>query len=125
MTDTPGPRISVTERERALRELSHHLGTGRLTLDEFETRSAAVAAASGPAQLAAVFTDLPGAVPDPAPLTPPGNPVPAIAAAGVVTLGIVLALVFGSWWLLLLPILVGAAALIAVKRRSEARRTGI
>ncbi|MFE3445420.1 DUF1707 domain-containing protein [Nocardia sp. NPDC059180] len=125
MTDTPGPRISVAERERALRELSHHLGTGRIDLDEFETRSAAVAAANQPAELAELFTDLPGVVPDAAPLTSPGNPLPAIAAAGVVALAVVLALIFGSWWMLLVvPTVAGASALVAVKRLSGARQKG-
>jgi glycine/D-amino acid oxidase-like deaminating enzyme len=121
MTDSPGLRISVAERERALRELTHHLGTGRLSLDEFEIRSAAVAAADRPEQLAELFTDLPGAVPDSTPLGPPPSPLPAVGAGTVVVLGVVLALVFGSWWWLLLPIAAAAAAAVILRRLPRAK----
>ncbi len=124
MTDSPGLRISVAERERALRELTHHLGTGRLSLDEFETRSAVVAAAERPEQLAELFIDLPGAVPDSVPLGPPASPLPAVGAGLVVVFGVVLALVVGSWWWLLLPVAAGVAAPVILRRVSATRGTG-
>ncbi|TLG12402.1 DUF1707 domain-containing protein [Nocardia cyriacigeorgica] len=123
MTDSPGLRISVAERERALRELTHHLGTGRLSLDEFEIRSAAVAAADRPEHLAELFTDLPGAVPDSVPLGPPPSPLPAVGAGTVVVLGVLAALVFGSWWLFLLPIAAGIAAGVILRRLPSKRAT--
>ncbi|WP_036534525.1 DUF1707 SHOCT-like domain-containing protein [Nocardia cyriacigeorgica] len=121
MTDSPGLRISVAERERALRELTHHLGTGRLSLDEFEIRSAAVAAADRPDQLAELFTDLPGAVPDSVPLGPPPSPLPAVGAGAVVVLGVVATLVSGSWWWLLLPIAAAVATPVIRRRLPRAK----
>ncbi|WP_019930927.1 DUF1707 domain-containing protein [Nocardia sp. BMG111209] len=104
MTDLPSVRVSVAERERALRELSQHFSAGRLALPEFDRRAALAAAADTRADLAPLFTDLPAAeAPPPAPHTP-GNPLPATATAvaAIVVLAIVLAVLFGSgYWLLL------------------------
>lgn len=59
MTDDPDVRVGTADREQALAALSGHLGEGRLTLPEFDERSAVVAAAVTRGQLDTVFTDLP------------------------------------------------------------------
>ncbi|WP_338893055.1 DUF1707 domain-containing protein [Rhodococcus sovatensis] len=59
MADNPDVRIGTAEREQALSNLSQHLSDGRLTLPEFDERSAVVAAATTRGQLDSVFTDLP------------------------------------------------------------------
>ncbi|WP_328811224.1 DUF1707 SHOCT-like domain-containing protein [Rhodococcus sp. NBC_00294] len=61
--------------EQALALLTAAVGDGRLTLDEFDTRSAAVVSARSDADLAAVTADL-----HPAPSTP-GHPTTVPAAA--------------------------------------------
>ncbi|WP_072807496.1 DUF1707 SHOCT-like domain-containing protein [Rhodococcoides yunnanense] len=61
MADNPDVRIGTAEREQALSSLSQHLSDGRLTLEEFDERSAVVTSATTRSQLDAVFTDLPSA----------------------------------------------------------------
>ncbi|WP_063062917.1 DUF1707 SHOCT-like domain-containing protein [Nocardia sienata] len=120
MSELPGARITVEQRDRALRELAEHLGTGLLTLTEYEERAAAVTAARTTPELAALFTDLPAP-----PATPGSNQTgdPAIGfaalAGGSAVFALILALVYGGWlWLLLLVIvLVSAPLLPAVARR--------
>ena len=96
--DNAGARIGEAERERALHTLSHHVGTGRLSLTEFEARSTIAAAATTPAELARVLVDLP------IPLTPAPAPVPhplsstGVIAASIVVLALVAALTTGQWW---------------------------
>lgn len=96
------PRAGDAERERALRELSEHFSSGRLSLPEFEERSAAVAAAESTAGLAASFADLPAGV-------PPGPPGPAprpgvrraLLAAALACAALLLTALTGQWaWLL-------------------------
>ncbi|WP_328391738.1 DUF1707 SHOCT-like domain-containing protein [Nocardia sp. NBC_00416] len=122
MSELPGARITVAERDRALRELAEHLGSGRLTLNEFEERTAAVTAARTTPELAALFADLPA---PPAPSAPPDSTDPAVGfallAGGSAVFALILALVFGGWlWLLLLVIvLVSAPLLPAVLRRNR------
>jgi hypothetical protein len=102
MTEAQASRITVTERERALEQLSHHLGTGRLSLTEFDERSAIAAAATTKAQLAELFADLPGATP-PAPPAPTGNALQRLStiAALISIVAVVLAVATGNWlWLL-------------------------
>ncbi|NUP29746.1 MAG: DUF1707 domain-containing protein [Nocardia sp.] len=120
MSELPGARITVEQRDRALRELADHLGSGLLTLTEYEERTAAVTAARSTPELAALFTDLPAAA------APPGQRETAdpaigfaILAGGSVAFALVLALVFGGWlWLLLLVIVLVSAPLVpAVVRR--------
>lgn len=123
MSELPGARITVSERDRALRELAEHLGAGRLTLTEYEHRSAAVAAATTTPELASLFADLP-APPAPAAPPPPSDPTAGFAVlAGIAAVfALCLALVFGGWlWLLLLVIvLVSAPLLPAVLHRRRA-----
>ncbi|RJO79828.1 DUF1707 domain-containing protein [Nocardia panacis] len=113
MTDAPESRIGVTERERALRELVAHLGAGRLSPAEFDTRSAAVAAATTKRQIAELFTDLPAGAPYPP--TPRVRPVPRfpIIVGMFAVLSILLAVVSGNaLWLLL--IIAGPAGAVAI-----------
>jgi hypothetical protein len=124
MSDLSGARITAEQRDRALRELADHLGSGRLTLTEYDERATAVAAASTTPDLAAVFTDLPVAVPPPAPrqATDPAL-VYALTAGGAAALALVLALVFGGWlWLVLLVLALIAAPPVASVVRRVSRR---
>ncbi len=59
MADNPDVRIGTAEREQALSNLSHHFSAGRLTISEFDERSAAVTSAATRGQVDAVFVDLP------------------------------------------------------------------
>ncbi|UGT63327.1 DUF1707 SHOCT-like domain-containing protein [Nocardia asteroides] len=95
-------RAGDADRERALRELVEHLGSGRLSLPEFEVRSAAVLAAESRVELAASFADLPAGV-------PPGPPGPAprpgvrraVLATALTCLALLLTALTGQWaWLL-------------------------
>lgn len=52
-------RIGNSEREAALVALQQHLTAGRIELDEFDQRSAVIAAARTRADLVPVFADLP------------------------------------------------------------------
>jgi len=52
-------RIADVDRERAIAQLSKHVGDGRLTLDEFEDRVGQVYAARTNADLRPVFRGLP------------------------------------------------------------------
>jgi len=103
MTEAQASRITVTERERALEQLSHHLGTGRLSLTEFDERSAIAAAATTKGQLAELFADLPGATPPAPPAAPTGNALQRLStiAALISIVAVVLAVATGNWlWLL-------------------------
>lgn len=114
MSETPGARVSVQARERALLELSEHLSAGLLSVTEFDERSAAIAAAASTTELAEVFADLPGSTPPSAPLRP-ANPALSFAVLGglAALLALVLALVFGGWlWLVLLVVVLACAPLI-------------
>ncbi|WP_280397788.1 DUF1707 SHOCT-like domain-containing protein [Nocardia carnea] len=119
MSELPGARITVGERERAMRELAEHLGAGRLTLADYEERAAAAAAAVTTPELARLFTDLPAA---PAPPAPPADPAAgfAVMAGCAAAFALILALVFGGWlWLMLLVVVLVSAPLVptAVRRR--------
>lgn len=59
MVDPSEIRIGTEEREHAMAALSEHFSAGRLTLVEFEDRSALVVRARIRADLAGVFSDLP------------------------------------------------------------------
>ncbi len=115
--DHAGARIGEAERERALHTLSHHVGTGRLSLTEFEARSTIAAAATTPAELARVLVDLP------IPLTPAPAPVPhsplstGVIAASVVVLALAAALTTGHWWWF--AAIATVPALVAYRRRTR------
>ncbi|RKR90156.1 uncharacterized protein DUF1707 [Micromonospora pisi] len=61
-------RASDDDRQRVLDDLQRHTAAGRLDLDEFSERAAAVYAARTLADLAAVTRDLP-ATPTPSPVS--------------------------------------------------------
>ncbi|MET4048651.1 hypothetical protein BJD99_07550 [Rhodococcus sp. 1163] len=65
MADNPDVRVGTAEREQAHSALSRHFSDGRLTLPEFDERSAVVASANTRRQLDSVFTDLPSPSLDP------------------------------------------------------------
>lgn len=52
-------RVSDTDRDRAVAELSEHFQTGRLTQEEFEDRSGRALQARTGKELTELFTDLP------------------------------------------------------------------
>ncbi|NLU81881.1 DUF1707 domain-containing protein [Rhodococcus sp. HNM0569] len=63
MSDAPEVRIGTAERDRALNELSTHFAAGRLTVAEFDERSAQVTHARTRGDLDKLFTDLPSDAP--------------------------------------------------------------
>jgi hypothetical protein len=65
-------RVSDTERDQAVAELSEHFQTGRLTQEEFNDRSGRALQARTGRDLTALFTDLPR----PAALDPWSSPAP-------------------------------------------------
>lgn len=106
MGDEPEIRVGTAEREDALSRLSEHFSAGRLSVAEFDERSAVVTAARTKGELEGVFADLPSAVPATA-----GSPATQsrwdwLGAIIAVTpiLAVVLFFVFDSWyWFLLVP----------------------
>lgn len=112
MTETPGERVSDAAREKAMHELSQHLSTGRLTLSEFDERTAAAAAATTTPELAALFADLPGATP-PASAPDSGNVKKGLLVLGIgcAIIACLVAQLLGGWrWLLFMLVAVGLAA---------------
>ncbi|WP_407107330.1 DUF1707 domain-containing protein [Rhodococcus aetherivorans] len=110
MADSPEVRIGTVEREQALNLLGEHFGAGRLTLVEFDERSAKAAAATTRAELDALFTDLPPATLNtPAPVDDTAKAEQRerwrTAAMGLIPLvALLLFFVSGSWlWFLLIP----------------------
>jgi hypothetical protein len=62
-------RVSDSDRDRAVAELSEHFQTGRLTQEEFEDRSGRALHARTGKELSELFTDLPHGL-RPAPVSP-------------------------------------------------------
>lgn len=104
MAEAPEIRISDTERERALRELIAHFSAGRLTLPEFDNRSAAAYAASTRTELAELFVDLPGAVPSNEYTNERARSRYVVGATAVTIFAIGAAIAFHSW----IPMLIAA-----------------
>ncbi|RMI31719.1 DUF1707 SHOCT-like domain-containing protein [Nocardia stercoris] len=90
MPDTPDIRIGTAEREQAMARLSDHFSAGRLSVAEFDERSAAVAAAVTRGDLAPIFADLPEPTVTAAAVEPAG---PASQAPGPRLAGPVMAVV--------------------------------
>lgn len=65
------PRVSDDQRDSAVRILTEHVASGRLAIDEFDSRAAAAYAAVGQSDLDRIFRDLPA----PASKTTPTTPV--------------------------------------------------
>ena len=68
-------RVSDTDRDAAIAELSEHFQAGRLTQEEFDERSGLALRARTGNDLSELFTDLPQA----APRTPAPTPSAAVA----------------------------------------------
>lgn len=140
MADNPDVRIGTAEREQALSNLSQHLSDGRLTLPEFDERSAIVTAAMTRRDLDAVFTDLPTPSLSPTASRPldiskSSAPVPEASApdegggswswreavmGATPIVALILFFVVGSWLFFLLVPLVGAV-LFAGKSRDAGK----
>lgn len=108
MSEVPEIRIGNAEREEALQRLSEHFAAGRLSVAEFDERSAVVAAARTRGELDEVFTDLPAPV-IPAPPVKKENAflasLPERAMPVVVILAIILFFVTNQWlWFLAIPL---------------------
>ena len=96
-------RVSDTERDQAVAELSEHYQAGRLTLEEFDDRSGLALRARTGSDLVALFADLPTTV-VPASMTPasPAGPVPAefgggrLPVARVVIACVIAAIILGN-----------------------------
>lgn len=71
-------RVSDSDRDRAVAELSEHYQAGRLTLEEFEDRSGRALQARTGSELGGLFTDLPKAA-----VPAAGVPGAGVAGAGV------------------------------------------
>ncbi|MEV0293456.1 DUF1707 domain-containing protein [Nocardia sp. NPDC050710] len=110
MEELPDIRIGTAEREDALRRLSDNFAAGRLSVAEFDERSAIVAAAMTRGELDKVFNDLP-----PEPLAAADVPAkrehgflaewPERIAAVVPIVALILFFVTGSWlWFLAVPL---------------------
>lgn len=107
MADSPDIRVGTDEREQALTTLTEHFAAGRLSVAEFDERSAAINAAVTRGEIDTLFTDLPAQRKE-------ADVVPAKARgawdwrAVVIGLTPILALVlffvFDTWlWFLLIP----------------------
>ncbi|MDT5364635.1 MAG: hypothetical protein QOC69_6397 [Mycobacterium sp.] len=81
-------RAADADRERALAELERHTSAGRLSMDEFSDRAAAVYRSRTMGELAALTADLP---PIPEPL-PPVTGVPRSLVMTLVMIAAALAL---------------------------------
>jgi hypothetical protein len=127
MADVPDIRIGTTEREPALSLLSEHFAAGRLTVSEFDERSAIVTAATTRSELTPVFQDLPGTVPTPAVDTAPAarkfDPDWSGRIMAVIPiLALILFFVTGTWlWFLAIP-LAGALLFGTDAERKKARK---
>lgn len=73
-------RASDADRDRVVAQLQHHVGAGRLTLDEFSHRAGAAYRARTLSELAELTRDLPTPVPPPA---APAHRLPRLFAAAL------------------------------------------
>jgi len=129
MADSPDIRIGTAEREDAMRRLSDHFAAGRLSVAEFDERSARVAAAMTRGELAPLFADLPepvAAVPAAAAERRGRKPEIGGSVMGLVVIAaLVLFFVTHTWlWFLMIPaagILFGAAGQGGQGRRDRRR----
>ncbi|WP_227998726.1 DUF1707 SHOCT-like domain-containing protein [Nocardia australiensis] len=109
MSDVPEIRVGTAEREQAMRRLSDHFAAGRLSVAEFDERSAIVAASMTRGELDTVFVDLPE--PDTV-ATPPAKPDSGFLAewpervmAVIPIVAVILFFTTGSWlWFLAIPL---------------------
>ncbi|MET7772329.1 DUF1707 domain-containing protein [Nocardia sp. NPDC005366] len=110
MAELPEVRIGTAEREHAMRRLSDNFAAGRLSVAEFDERSAIVAAAVTRGDVAQVFSDLP-----PEPLSAADAPAererrflsqwPERIMAVIPIVALILFFTTGSWlWFLAIPL---------------------
>ncbi|WP_041452193.1 DUF1707 SHOCT-like domain-containing protein [Hoyosella subflava] len=78
MGDVPDIRVGHAERERAIAALNEHFSAGRLTLTEYDDRSARAVAATTRGDLDALFADLPLLPTRVGPAPPPAQQHPQI-----------------------------------------------
>lgn len=104
-------RIGTTDRDRAMSALGRHFSEGRLDLTELEERSELAATARTAAELARLFSDLPGGLPAavaaPQVHTAPAGRSPRPGTARVIFLTVIILVVgagilTGHGWLLIL-----------------------
>ncbi|GAA5080603.1 DUF1707 SHOCT-like domain-containing protein [Nocardia iowensis] len=113
MEELPEIRIGTAEREEAMRRLSDHFAAGRLSVAEFDERSAVIAAAVTRGDVAKVFTDLPEPLAKAAAAPAKSesgflSEWPERLMAAIPILAVILFFTTGSWlWFLAIP-LVGA-----------------
>ncbi|WP_062982765.1 DUF1707 SHOCT-like domain-containing protein [Nocardia anaemiae] len=126
MSDLPEIRIGTAEREQAMQRLSDHFAAGRLSVAEFDERSAVVAAALTRGDLDKVFIDLPEPESTPvaaAPAKPDSGFLdewPERVMAVIPILAVILFFVTGSWlWFLAIPL---SGALLFGGRHEHHRR---
>lgn len=109
-------RVGSPERELALVFLDEHFGYERLDQADYEQRRAACAAARTESELRRLFADLPAPHPDlfaEPPAAPADEEITALAWAVSILLvlglpvAIVLGVVYGLWWTLVLPVVLG------------------
>ena len=104
-----GLRVSDSDRDRAIAELSEHFQAGRITADELEERTGRALRARTAGDLAELFTDLPRKpasttgpaprlAPGPGPALPPASAPPARSGGvPVIPLVVVAVLVLGGF----------------------------
>jgi hypothetical protein len=138
MPDTPDIRIGTAEREQAMARLSDHFSAGRLSVAEFDERSAAVAAAVTRGDLAPIFADLPeptvtaapleSSVPAESPASGPRLRGAAMAVVAVSAVGLASWTGYWEWYLMIgaagpvVGVLSGSGARERRRERRQRRR---
>ena len=133
MSELPEIRIGTADREKALDGLGQHFSEGRLTVPEFDERSATIASATTRGQLESVFVDLPAAS-GTASVARSGTDAPAVKDRGIDWAAVVMPIViFGSLalffltdfdqkWLFFLLIPLAGAILSAVGHPADKKK---
>ncbi|MBY4214962.1 DUF1707 domain-containing protein [Rhodococcus fascians] len=133
MSELPEIRIGTADREKALDVLGQHFSEGRLTVPEFDERSATIASATTRGQLESVFVDLPAASGS-ASVTRSGTDASAVKDRGIDWAAVVMPIViFGSLalffltdfdqkWLFFLLIPLAGAILSAVGHPADKKK---
>lgn len=126
MTELPDIRIGTAEREQALTALGEHFAAGRLTVAEFEERSALISAATTRNELTLVFQDLPSStaatLPAPAHTRKFDPDWSGRLIAVIPILAGILFFMTGTWlWFLAIPV-AGALSFGTDKERKKRRR---
>ncbi|WP_405167055.1 DUF1707 domain-containing protein [Nocardia sp. NBC_01499] len=111
MEELPEVRIGTAEREEAMQRLSDHFAAGRLSVAEFDERSAVIAAAVTRGDVTPVFADLPNPLVKAAAV--PAKPAsgflsewPERVMAVIPIIAVILFFATGSWlWFLAIPLM--------------------